>query len=340
MKKLYLFFLVTCCSLLSAPMALAGNMSGTYVTNVSGVVVIMQTVQSSGNQIQGRAEQVTISKDGQNLRISSFSISGAVSGGTIVLSLKDASVPNFLSGVTPMSGTLSGDYVQISGSNPGGSTFTWSLRRSSQADFNQQVAALSATANAESYRVTEEKRLNDQMKEKERKHQVEVETKKSFDDYCAHTISIESELKKIRGDFRKITVVMKQKLEKERATPPNSGKNGYERNQIYYSINGDWYGSNGVGYNLNGISIQENYKNETIGIESNLGDAMKENSLKGCGSRLTGFCAQVNGAFNSALKCNNDLIAAFQKTNAVKNQERAKQEAIKQEAKILASLSR
>ena len=129
---------------------------------------------------------------------------------------------------------------------------------------------------------------------------------------------------------------MNEKLEKERVTPPNSSEIGYARNQISYSINDDWYNSNDTGYNLNDLSLDAHYSNGTIDIRSNLGYPLKQNALHGCGNSSGGFCSQVNAAFNRADQCNTSLIGAFQKTYAVQNQERTKQEAIKQEAASLA----
>jgi hypothetical protein len=336
MKKLCLTFLLACGTLLSTPMAFAENVSGAYVSHYSGTAVILQIVRLSGKQIQGRAEQASVSADGQRLNTSNYFVSGAVSGETIVLSLKDA----YSGSIIPMSGTLNGGDMQISGGHPDGSgTFTWILHRSSQSVFDRQVAALSAVANAGASRASAAKKLQDQIKADEHQRKVQIQSKKSFDSYCPYTAEIESKLEKIRGDFRKITVVMNEKLEKERATPPNSSENGYERNQILYSINDDWYGSNGVGYDFNDLSMDAHYANGTIDIRSSLGYAMKEDAFHGCGNGSTGFCAQVNEAFNRAAQCNTDLIAAFQKTNAVQNQERAKQKAIKQEAARLANLS-
>ncbi len=341
MKKLCLHFLLACSSaLLAAPIAHAENISGTYVSSYANTAVILQIVQLSGNQLQGRAEQVSPSSNGQRLNTWNYSVSGAVSGDTIVLSLKDADSPQFLSGTIPMSGAVNGEGLQISGGQSGGSgTFTWILRRSNQSVFDSQVAALTTIANAAANRAANTKRLEEQRKAEAHQLQVEIQSKKSFDDYCPRTARMESNLKKVRDDFRKITVTMNERLEKERVTPPNSPGNGLDRNQILYSINDDWYNSNDVGYNLNNLSMDAHYKNGTIDIRSNLGYPLKQDAFSGCGNNASGFCAQVNAAFNRADQCNTDLIAAFQKTYAVQAQERTKQEAIRQEAARLAGMN-
>ena len=341
MKKLYLHFLLACGStLLAAPIALAENISGTYVSSYANTAVILQIVQLSGNQLQGRAEQVSPSSNGQRLNTWNYSVSGAVSGDTIVLSLKNGDSPQFLSGTIPMSGTVNGNGLQISGGQSGGSgTFTWILRRSNQSAFDSQVAALTTAANAAANRAANTKRMEEERKAEAHRLQVEIQSKHSFDDYCPRTARMESNLKKVRDDFRKITVIMHERLAKERVTPPNSPGNGYARNQISYDINDDWYSSNDTGYTLNDFSMDAHYSNGTIDIRSNLGYPLKEDAFHGCGNSSRGFCAQVSAAFNRADQCNTDLIAAFQKTYAIQAQERAKQESIRQEAARLAGMN-
>jgi hypothetical protein len=329
MKKLCLIFLLTCSALLSAPIAFAESVSGAYVSNYSGTAVILQIVRLSGKQIQGRAEQASVSADGQRLNTSNYFVSGAVSGETIVLSLKDA----YSGSIIPMSGTLNGADMQISGGRPDGSgTFTWILHRSSQSVFDRQVAALSAAANAGASRASAAKRLQDQMKADEHTQQVEIQSKKSFDGYCHYAAHVEFELKKNRGDFRKTTVAMNDYLAKEKATTDQS-----EKSYIFSDINYELSNSGYFGSNYNYYADDAHYANGTIDIKSNLGDALKENAFNGCGNVATGFCAQVQEAFDRADQCNTDLIAAFQKTKAVQTQELAKQKAITQEASRLAS---
>ncbi|MBU2772513.1 hypothetical protein HMI48_00865 [Acidithiobacillus ferrooxidans] len=337
MKKLHLFFLLACGALLSAPIAFAENISGTYVSNYSGTAVILQIVQLSGNQLQGRAEQVSLSTDGQRLNTWNYSASGAVSGDTIVLSLKNPASPQFLSGTIPMSGTLNGGDMQISGGS-GNGTFTWILHRSSQSAFDRQVAALTAAANIGASRAANAKRQEERRKAVKRGQQIEIQAKKSFDEYCPYTANVEFRLKKVRDDFRKITAVMGESLDKERVTQ-NTPYNRYARNEIAYGINDDWYKSNNLGYNLNYISITAHYKNGAINLSSVFGDALRANAIDGCSNGALGFCADVNESFNRANQCNNELVAAFQKTYSVRDQETAKQSAIKQEAASLAGLS-
>jgi hypothetical protein len=335
MKKLCLIFLLACGTLLSAPTAFAESESGAYVSNYSGTAVILQIVRLSGKQIQGRAEQASVSADGQRLNISNYFVSGAVSGETIVLSLKDA----YSGSIIPMSGTLSGGNMQISGGRPDGSgTFTWILHRSSQSVFDRQVAALSAAANAGASRASAAKRLQDQIKADEHTQQVEFQTKKDFDGYCLYSAKIDAKLKKARDVFRKTTVVMNEKLNKERMTSRTKDY-GNARISISNDIIDEFLNSISASNTLNYLSMDAHYVNGTIDIKSNLGDALKENAFNGCGNGATGFCAQVQKAFDHADQCNTDLIAAFQKTNAVQNQELAKQKATKQEAARLANLS-
>ena len=337
MKKLYLHCLLACSSaLLAARIANAENISGTYVSNYSNTAVILQIVQLSGDQIQGRAEQVSPSSNGQQLNTWNYAVSGAVSGNTVVLSLKEADSPQFLSGTIPMSGAVNGDGLQISGGQSGGSgTFTWILRRSNQSVFDSQVAALTANANAAANRSVNTKRMEGERKAEAHRLQVEIQSKQSFDDYCPHTARMESNLKKVRDDFRKLTIIMNQRLAKERSiqnTPENAGERGYVSSQVDY----EWSMSNYYESQLNYLSTSANYKDGTVDIRSNLSYPLQQDAASGCGNSASGFCAQVNAAFNRADRCNTDLIAAFQKTYAVQAQERTKQEAIRQEAARLA----
>lgn len=341
LKKLHTLIFIGCSTLLISPLALAAeNISGTYVSNYSNAAIMLQVVQLSGGQVQGRMDEVVLASSGQQLNETSFSVTGAVSGETIVLSLRKTGVPQVFAKVTSMSGVLKDGRMQLSeGHTNKQGILTVTLNKSNPSFFNRQVATLSDAANAGASAAATEKRLQEQRKDAERRLHVETESRKVFDNYCPYTAKIESRLKGVREAFIKTTKVMEEKLQEQKVTPPNSVHNGFERNQILYSINDDWYDSNDIEYSLNDLSSDANYTKGTIHIKSvpGLDYAMKQDALHGCGNGGVGFCAQVNTAFNRADQCNTDLIAAFQKTYVVQDQERAKQEVIKQEAARLAN---
>lgn len=134
---------IACFLVALTSMAFAGNISGTYVGLYTNAADLLQIVERPDGSILGRFEQVIFVSNATKIDQTNNSFTGAVSGNTIVLTLKSS---EFLGGTTPMSGTIQGDAIQLSGGSDGNS-FNLVVKRSAESVFTQQVQRLTAQAN-------------------------------------------------------------------------------------------------------------------------------------------------------------------------------------------------
>ncbi|MBU6404064.1 MAG: hypothetical protein KGL09_09660 [Pseudomonadota bacterium] len=114
----------------------ADDLSGTYVGQYSNAAILLQVVETPNKAIDGRLEEVVLTPNQSGITISNQTVSGAIGGRTIVLMINDA---------IPASGTLNDHVLQISGGS-GGSFFAYTLRKASQAVYNQHAEALESIA--------------------------------------------------------------------------------------------------------------------------------------------------------------------------------------------------
>lgn len=126
---------------LIAPVASAANISGTYVGSGPSIALLLQIVQTSHTQFTGRFEQASLNTKTARVDIMNASVTGAVSGSTIILSI----VPQGnQSNAIPASGELTGNTITITGGDS--DTFTMHLDRSDIDTFNMALAKINSEA--------------------------------------------------------------------------------------------------------------------------------------------------------------------------------------------------
>jgi hypothetical protein len=208
-------------SLLAINPAFAEGISGTYVGTGANSAFLIQIVETAGGQLTGRYEQTLLEPSGGKLDQTTFSMTGAANGQTIVVTLKGTQL---LSGSITASGTIQGPVLHLAGSGTGG-TLDINLSRSDEATYKAQVAKLS-----------EEKSRIIQATAK-------VELLKRLDkltrDMATETSAIEGQLGKfppIEQRFRTITIMMDQALARERSIF-GGGQASVARSQIEVAIN-------------------------------------------------------------------------------------------------------
>lgn len=196
--------------LAAAGVACAANISGTYVGLYSNAAESLQIVEQPDGSILGHFEQVIFSSEGTKTTMNA-GVSGAVSGNTLVLTLKPA---EFMGGAIPLSGSIDGDTLRLSGGANGGS-FTVTAQRSTEAVFNQRVQQLTAQADQTS-RMQAEQKAN----EKERKDIGDLT--QWMRDYSQRAADHLQRLPKTPQTYADVTSKMKAALEKEESLPAGS----------------------------------------------------------------------------------------------------------------------
>ena len=136
--NLKLVFLIFAALLICPPPALARNISGTYVAKGPNSAFLIQVVETENGSLSGRFEQIVLPAGTDKLQSMNATITGAVNNQTIVLTIKPA---EFLGGTIAASGSIQGNLLHLTGG--GSENFVLNLARSSEADFDQQVALLS-----------------------------------------------------------------------------------------------------------------------------------------------------------------------------------------------------
>jgi TonB family protein len=129
--------------LTTGAVAYADNISGTYVGLYSNASELLQIVERTDGTILGHYEEVMLSSNGTKTTTINAEVSGAVSGNTIVLTMKPS---EFLGGTISLSGSFTGDTLRLSGGANGGS-FSVVMQRSTEAAFDQQVQKLTDKMN-------------------------------------------------------------------------------------------------------------------------------------------------------------------------------------------------
>ena len=127
--------------LLAASPAYAGGVSGTYVGQVSNGVSLLQIVETAGGQLTGRYEQ-TLLQAGGKLDQLSASITGAVDGQTVVVTIK---LTDVLASAITASGTIEGSQLHLSGSG-NGSKIDLTFSKAEESAYRSQVAGLTEQA--------------------------------------------------------------------------------------------------------------------------------------------------------------------------------------------------
>lgn len=140
--------------------AYAGNISGTYVGIYTNAADMLQIVEQPDGSIIGRFEQVILITPKAEIQRMNALVSGAISGNTLVLTLKPA---EFLGRTIPMSGTINRDVISLSGGSNGGS-FSFVAKRSPESTFIKQVENLVGQASRAQELRAEQKSLEEDRK--------------------------------------------------------------------------------------------------------------------------------------------------------------------------------
>lgn len=306
----------------AAGVACAANISGTYVGLYSNAAESLQIVEQPDGSILGHFEQVMFSSEGTKTTMNA-GVSGAVSGNTLVLTLKPA---EFMGGTVPLSGSIDGDTLRLSGGANGGS-FTVTAQRSTEAVFNQRVQELTAQADQNSQRQAEQK-----ANEKERKD-IENLTQR-MQDYSQHAVDYLQRLPKVPIACAKFTEKMRAALSSEIEYPPNS----VARSQINIAITQLGIQFETGHYNLQSVESSFGYSDGEITDPGALKAISRAQTYCGIAPhRTTPICDSFRAAYASYQDTVKQLEPLFIAAETAWRTERAKQEAIEKQANALSN---
>ncbi len=216
------------------PAAYADNISGTYVANYSNAAILLQIVETQGNSLTGRMEEVFLSPNKNRITISNSGISGAVGSGTVILKIKPAA---FIGAPIPASGKFNGNELQISGGGGGVDSFAFTFIRESQSDFMQRVKMLYAIAKQIRQRLLVAAAIKKQASIDARNLHRTLHTAIILNKDSKQATTISSELERLDSKLYKITDTMHALLRKESAI--YGADYGPARAEIASSIYGD-----------------------------------------------------------------------------------------------------
>lgn len=137
-RNTLIFFLVAV-----ADVANANDASGAYVAIYSNLSSLMEIVERPDGSIIGHFEQITLSSDGTKTTTMNAEVSGVVRGKTVVITIKPSEI---FGGSIPMSGSIDGDTLSLSGGSSGNS-FSFIARKSTQDLFYKSAQQLTNQAN-------------------------------------------------------------------------------------------------------------------------------------------------------------------------------------------------
>ncbi len=308
--------------LTSGAAAYAANISGTYVGLYSNAAELLQIVERPDGSILGHFEQVILSSKGTKTTTMNAEVSGAASGDTLVVTLKPA---EFLGGTIPLSGSIDGDTLRLSGGANGGS-FNVVARRSTEAVFNQRVQQLTAQANQMAALQTEEDAVA-----KARENIVQV-IKQMRDISNSATVHIKraAAAPAVCAEY---TQKMEMALAKEGGYPPGS----YARSQLDYAVSSIAFNFNLWHDSLQRVEFSYGYSNGKIALDKNLKDQISsaQVSCSAPGWAVSPPCKNFFVALTNFQSTNNQLEQGFTVAEAAWHAEHAKQEAIEKQADAL-----
>lgn len=147
--------LVIFLSIVAPGIAFAG-VSGTYVGASPGEVNMIQIVETAGNHLIGHMEEDHLA--GGAVQATNFTITGAVSGETVIMNIGSS-----ILGTISASGTISDGTLHLVGGS-GGSSFEMTLTRASLAEYQQAVGLLRQAAAANAADIAAAKQRSDARK--------------------------------------------------------------------------------------------------------------------------------------------------------------------------------
>ncbi|CDW96320.1 MULTISPECIES: hypothetical protein [unclassified Thiomonas] len=302
--------------------AYASNISGTYVGLYSNAADLLQVVERPDGSILGHYEQVMLSSAGTGISRMNATVTGAVSGDTLVLTLKPA---EFMGTAIPLSGTIRGDIVQLSGGS-GGNSFDVVMRPSSESVFTQQVQRLTAQANQAATVDAAQRTLAHT--EKVIEHLTEW-----MRDYSKNAIVHLQRLPKAPAAWAKFTERMQAALTREMSLPTQS----YARSQVDYAIGSMDYQFNSWHYGLQSVESSFGYSGGKIAIPKEQQIA-SEQALAYCGvagHSATPICEKFSTTYANFRTTVQQLEQAFTIAETAWKAEHAKQKAIEKQADAL-----
>ncbi len=308
--------------LVLASAAYASGISGTYVGLYSNAADLLQIVERPDGSILGRFEQVILSPAETGIDRTSASVAGAVSGDTLVLTLKPA---EFMGGAIPMSGTIRGDTVQLFGGS-GGNSFDVVLKQSTESAFMRQVQRLTAQANQAATVYATRKALARTQK------RIEYVTQWMHNYSKNATVHLQR-LLNAPAACAKFTEKMQAALEKEISFAPRS----FARSQVDYAIKSLDYRFNSWHYGLQSVESSFGYSNGKITISQEQQAASAEaRSYCGVASHSsTPICKNFSAASADFQTTVRQLEQAFTTAEITWQSEHAKQKAIEKQADAL-----
>ena len=307
--NLKLVFLIFAALLICPLPALAQNISGTYVAKGPNSAFLIQVVETENGSLSGRFEQIVLPAGTDKLQSMNATITGAVNNQTIVLTIKPA---EFLGGTIAASGSIQGNLLHLTGG--GSENFVLNLARSSEADFDQQVALLSNHAQMI------------QNAEQDAKLQKDTQAiTKGLVHFLVHARGMITKLGVANQRYRQITSGMQADLEREKSTRSSSA-----RGQISYRIGQGSYEAGQIHFEIGLAESNASYDHGRIS-EAPISKqivAAKQFCVK---YRSAPDCLNFISAYREYQQNAMILAQAFQESEEVWAQEHAKQKNIDQE---------
>ncbi len=310
------------CLLAVAGVACATDISGTYVGLYSNAADLMQIVERPDGSILGRFEEVILTESGTGINRMNASVSGAVGGNTVALTIKPA---EFMGGTIPVSGTIDGDTLRLSGGANGGN-FDAVMQRSTESEFTKQEQRLIAEANHEAILQSAKKTVA-----RNRKNIAQVtERMREISRGAAIHIKRLANAPATCGEFTKR---MESALAREEYFPARS----YARSQLDYAVSSVDFYSNLWHDDLQRVELSYGYSNGKIDLSKSLADQIAT-ARASCGALGWGvsllcknfFVAQTHFQSTESL-----LEAEFAAAESAWHSEHAKQNVIHQKADAL-----
>lgn len=218
------------------------SVSGSYIAKFTNAVGLLQLVETPGKHVTGQLQMV-VNIDGE-VQNNSYSVTGAVDGSNISLSLK----PNLLlSESVPESGTFNSSTIMVTGkfasAQPVMTTFVRADAREFQPlvkainDQAEGVRAAKATAAARQREVQAEAAAREKAAQQERDFVNGLEALvRRMDHFDSAVNSILGKVPAAEQRYHAITAQMRENLRKERSLAGNPNA-GVARSQISIAIN-------------------------------------------------------------------------------------------------------
>ena len=324
--KNFLVSALTYCAI-TAAVAHAADVSGTYVGNAPNSSVMLQLVQTHGGNVIGRFEQYYVAPGGTQVQITNASVTGAVGGHTVVLQIKLAEA---FGGTIPASGDLEGDTMDLSGGRMG-STFDFHLVRSSAQAFQGQLRRLDTLASIQAQMhasvAAEKERMK---KQQEGQENVQASTAR-LEKFDAATPAELQRISAITARFPHITQVMRELLAREEAIPFPSGQ--YQRGSVAYDVGEGSYQAGAAHFQLGQQELGAGYEQGRIappGPDTSVGRA--RTFCADPAQSKAPWCVKFEGALARYTADRRELNAAFDKAESTYATEHVEQKRLEARA--------